>query len=583
MSVESIQLRQTRSTSPVPPTAEPSRPKRALLIIIAAGLVSKLLVLFGAANLDLNATESRLALAAGEALGPLGQVYGSYEPQLWFGQVLPSWIWAYFHGGTPTSAAVRWPSAIAAVVIVLVVGRTLYKKLGSRATLFFTLACVGSVAWVDRSDFGLGLLDSIVGQAFYRITGSMSLFTRPISPRIDFIAGLCVCAALARLLSGGSGPAAAVWTALGFLAGGWPDIAVILIPCLLIGRSEVSPKASWLWPTALAALIWSYWTVKTGGSGALAGALAWPLTRPPAWTLIAWTFAYALPLAPLGLLALAPSVRKNWTAEQLSLIRQWAMATGALLLVGTFIPGLGDVVRLPIVVGLAIIAGASLDSAMVSWRDSTKSPRVAALVITGLILVPISLYAIPNLGYLAAAVPYYRLMALAVIGLLLGVIGAWAYAFRSRRAWPLIVCLALSCLALKAAHLGLHVPEWNYRASQGPWGRAIGQWIPRSSTLYYVNPSAFVDGEKPLERWPADLSLAVGRRVRQLPALAALALEPGPGPLFVLLNENEFEHWPAKAPKLKLVRPFEDQFGQIRVLARTEGELHADRRRELGE
>src|SRR4051794_36710811 len=51
-------------------------------------------VLFGGASLDLGPVEARLGLAAGGDLGPYGQVYGSWAPGLWPGQVLPSWLWA---------------------------------------------------------------------------------------------------------------------------------------------------------------------------------------------------------------------------------------------------------------------------------------------------------------------------------------------------------------------------------------------------------------------------------------------------------------------------------------------------------
>ena len=42
-----------------------------------------------------------------------------------------------------------------------------------------------------------------------------------------------------------------------------------------------------------------------------------------------------------------------------------------------------------------------------------------------------------------------------------------------------LVTLVLIAVGLKLAHWGYYVPEWNYRYSQGPWARAIAQWIPR--------------------------------------------------------------------------------------------------------
>ena len=75
------------------------------------------------------------------------------------------------------------------------------------------------------------------------------------------------------------------------------------------------------------------------------------------------------------------------------------------------------------------------------------------------------------------------------------------------RSWP---------SGLKLAHWGYYAPEWNYRLSQGPWGRAIGQWLPRKWPLYTVHD------------WPPDLAFFIGRPVRQLPSPRFLELRPRP-------------------------------------------------------
>jgi hypothetical protein len=116
-------------------------------------------------------------------------------------------------------------------------------------------------------------------------------------------------------------------------------------------------------------------------------------------------------------------------------------------------------------------------------------------------------------------------------------------------------------VGLKLFHWGVYVPEWNYRLSQGPWGRAIGQWVPPSWPIYTVHT------------WPADLAFATGHPVRQLPNEKSLLFEPQSRPLFVLLHPAEFDHWPAQAPPLMKVRDFQDQYGGSRVLARTRGEI----------
>src|SRR4051812_14921444 len=90
----------------------------AALVVLVAGFV-----LIGGGNLDPGPEDAKLGMAAGEALGPIGQVFGHWEPALWFGRVAPSWLWARGEGGTPTSASIRWPAAIAAILLGGIVAR----------------------------------------------------------------------------------------------------------------------------------------------------------------------------------------------------------------------------------------------------------------------------------------------------------------------------------------------------------------------------------------------------------------------------------------------------------------------------
>ena len=56
-------------------------------------------------------------MAAGERPGPVGQVFGNWAPDLWPAQVWSGHLLASLEsGGRPRSAAVRWPSAIAAII-----------------------------------------------------------------------------------------------------------------------------------------------------------------------------------------------------------------------------------------------------------------------------------------------------------------------------------------------------------------------------------------------------------------------------------------------------------------------------------
>ncbi len=124
-----------------------------------------------------------------------------------------------------------------------------------------------------------------------------------------------------------------------------------------------------------------------------------------------------------------------------------------------------------------------------------------------------------------------------------------------------LVALLFLAISLKVMHWGYYVPEWNYRHGQGPWGRAIGQWLLPTWTLY-----TFHD-------WPAELAFAIGRPVVQLRSPQHLAYPATDQSRHVLLLESEFEHWPDDAPALLKVATFNDQFGRRRVLARTPGVL----------
>ena len=89
--------------------------------------------------------------------------------------------------------------------------------------------------------------------------------------------------------------------------------------------------------------------------------------------------------------------------------------------------------------------------------------------------------------FLASAVPYYRGMAIALIGLslLIGLV-CLVSLFRGDVRRGLLVLTAVA-VCLKIAHWGYYVPEWNYRHGQGPWGRAIGQWVVPDWPIYTVH------------------------------------------------------------------------------------------------
>ena len=155
----------------------------------------------------------------------------------------------------------------------------------------------------------------------------------------------------------------------------------------------------------------------------------------------------------------------------------------------------------------------------------------------------------------------YRLLGIVMTLLILAVTVLCWLALAMRGTRLALASLVLIAIGLKLAYWGYYVPEWNYRYSQGPWARAIAQWIPRKWTLYTLHD------------WPPDLAFFTKRTVRQLPSPHHLAYQPGSASKFVLLLPSEFENWPPSAPPITLVARFQDQSAGERILARTPGHL----------
>ena len=554
------------------------------LLKIAAVVVIASFALIGAGRLDLGPIESRLGLASGDRIGPFGLVYGSWEPGLLPGRVIPSRIWAWFYGGaTATAAAIRWPEAIAAALIALVASRRLGATLGPRASVLAALTAAGSIAMIDRSTSGLGLLDGAIAWLSFGLTGSQGLMLKPILPDVNLIAGLFVILRWSGFEAGDrtSGSvfcresprwraAGRCWRRLPFLR--W--YSVIGTGRNRQRRFSGADRAAWL--VALGVVDRPVRGLGRVGRAAVderAGLDARSLGPGVRLAVVSPDGPGRVPIGPRRLERGRPIAGHGLAEDR-----------RALALAGTLIPGLGDSARVPILFGLAIASAAGLDRVLGGWSELSKGAKRAFWGSSVLVAIAWASLAIPSFGYVSAAIGAYRSLAIGLIAIgisapVIALIGR----SRSRPAMGL-VALVIVAGALKLAHWGVVVPEWNYRESQGPWGRAIGQWIPRRATLYFINTTAFDDTIPDRDRWPSDLAFHTGRRVRQLSAPAALDLEPqGPSPHFVLLHPSEFEHWPKAAPPLVLVRKMQDRYGEPRVLARTEGPIYPDRRQELGE
>lgn len=525
--VEGERRRRLRADSGTPSLIlEPgSRLAAVLWVVLAGGFV----LLWGG-NLELGPAASRLGMATAEGFGPLGRVVGGWDPDLWPGRVVPSQVWAWFEGARTSIASVRWPEAVAALGIGLILSRRLAHAAGRRAGVLVALTLFGSLGLIHRAE-GAGM---------------------------DPIAGLAVVAALDRILGRGPDLLAGIWLALGLLAGGWPPVLMVLLPMIVLRRPGVALTTRLLAPPALVAVAWSAWAIRVASAEAWGAAIALPLTKGTAWWVVPGTLALGLPWTPLAGLVALPGVRKGWDDATRSCVLGWLTCAGVAALAGTFLPGLGPTARVVGLAGLAVAAAVVVDG--VALRGGADGDRNARRALLGLALGLGCLWAaaiVPMGGYLAAAVPYYRPVALFSCALAVMVPLLALQAALAGRPGLAVASIVLLAAGLKLAHGAVYVPEWNYRLGQGPWGRAVGQWVPPNWPLYVVHA------------WPDDLLFATDRPVRQVAAPQVLEFKPKDRPHYVLLLEPEFTHWPGTAPRLEEVRRFRDERGGVRVLART--------------
>ena len=498
----------------------------ALVLAMAAGFI-----LIGGGRQDLGPIEARLGLAAGEAFGPLGLAFGGWEPSLWPGEVVPSLLWGWGEEGRITSASVRWPAAIAGLLAGLILTRRVMATLGMRAAILTMLCWSGSVAMMDRSA-GTGLA---------------------------LISGLAIVATIDRILGRGSGWVAGFWAALAFLSGGWPPLALIGLATIVLGRRGAGLSAGLLVPPIVAAVAWSVWALNVMPAEAWAAALTLPLTQKSAWFLPVTVFALGLPWSPFAALVASRSVREGWSEPGRLLVMGWLQVAAASVLAGTVVPGLASAAGLPALAGLAVVAAASCDRLWSGTVSAVTRRRALGLSATIAVLwvVPIVLGGI----YLASAVSYYRGLAIFLIVLTVPVAALCYRAVALSDPRRALLMVALVAVSLKFAHMGCYAPEWNYRWSQGPWGRAIGQWVPPNWPVYTTHA------------WEPDLAFSIGRPVRQLASPKLLTFLKDKPTNHVLLLAAEFENWPDDAPALVKVATFQDEHDETRVLARTAGEF----------
>lgn len=495
-------------------------------------LIGLIFVMVGGADSELRSADARVGLAARAGVGPLGQVYGQWRPDVWPLRVAASRLaMALEEPGQPLSGTVLWPSAIAGLVAGWLVARRLMSLEATRLSLLFGFAWFGSAALIDHSS-SLGF---------------------------DFLTGMATIAALDRLMSRGSGWVAGFWAALAFLSGGWPPLVVVALAVIVLGRRDADFSLKLIAPPVLVSAVWLAWAVQSASVEAAAAALAWPLTQKPAWTLGLEVLFLGLPLAPFALLLVSGPLRKTLRDSGRGLVLDWLQIGLAAAIGGSIIPGLAPAARCVALIGVLVAAAGALDAAW-SGLLSQRARRAFLGIVFALMVcwVFVSIYG----GYLMTITfPYYRPVGIVIAVLSVVMAGVVWWSFETRSARRSVVAMLMLTACLKLIHWGYYTPEWNYRYGQGPSGRAIAQWLMPNWTVYTTH------------QWSEELAWTIGRPIRQLAGPRHLAYPATSESRHVLLLEPEFENWPEHAPKLIKVASFEAPYGDRRILARTEGEL----------
>ncbi|GIW88931.1 MAG: hypothetical protein KatS3mg108_3255 [Isosphaeraceae bacterium] len=481
-------------------------------------------------GLDLGDGDSRLALAAAEGLAALGKVMGGWDPTVRVGPLGASAAVVGLVGweGAGWPGVVWLPRLVAMVVLALGVGCGVGRVFGKGMGWAVGWGLLGCLGGVSRSpELGLD-----VGTAM-----ALGLFTD-------------------QLLRSGSGWAAGLWLAVGFVWGGLPVVVLGLVWVVLLGRKGAYLSGALVVPSLLALGLWSGWALATVPGQAWAVALLAPLREPMGWWTVVAALGLGLPWSPLAVLAAGQRAGGAWSEGQRQLVAGWAQAAGVAALGGTLLPGFAVAGTSWLWVALVVLGVVGVGKGLGQWG---KVGAWARWLGAGLCLVWV-VGALPVMVVLAVRVAYYRELALlvaglATVGMAYAAVGAWT----RRSAW-VAAGLAGVSLGIVLAYAGIYAPERAYRLGQGPWGRAIGQWVPPRETVYVFHD------ERPA------LMAALGRRVRRLVAPAWLEYLDAPGPHYVLLLAAEAEHWPESAPAIERIRAFEDGRGTVRVLARTVGE-----------
>ena len=115
-------------------------------------------VVWGAARLEVGHHEARAAMAVREPLGPVGQSFGGLDPAVYPGAVALPRLWGSLQDDGPGTEAIRWPEAILAMIIGIVLAVRSENIAGKRASLWVSLCWFASLAVMHRSgEFGIDI------------------------------------------------------------------------------------------------------------------------------------------------------------------------------------------------------------------------------------------------------------------------------------------------------------------------------------------------------------------------------------------------------------------------------------------
>ncbi|MFM1801234.1 MAG: hypothetical protein RJA81_586 [Planctomycetota bacterium] len=494
-------------------------------------------VLWGGSRLDIGRQEARLGMAARETFGPVGQSFGGLDPGIYPGPIAIIKAWGLMEKHGPGQEAIRWTTAICASLIGIALTLRSEWLCGKVAAISVALCWLSNLALINRSgEFGL-----------------------------DFYTGLGLVLALNETVAkkGMLTWKAGIFTGISFLCAGLAPVILVLVNSIVICRSSAGLRPAFLAIVIATVGAWSAWALNTISAEAWAAAIALPMAvrSGSSFPTIALCLCFPMILAVPAFFS--QTLREKWSEERREYVSNWWTISALCLFIGTILPQFSRSTLIPVIAGFSVVAGHVWATA---WADQKfkllgSAGRWLAMS-SGFMVIVLTIIAIPMGTFVSMAIPYYRWTALLWVCLTGLSSILYVNGVLKGEARRVIVALLVMLVSIKTAHVSIYVPEWNYRRSQGPWGRAVGQWVPGGWPIYT------------LHGWQTDFAFATGHNFRQITAprfLPDMDQSPNGRPNFILLHPADYERWPKFAPPIQKVAEFQDNSGRgtARILART--------------